>query len=684
MVPLGSVVKSFTFSLGPTEIRGDKPHQWLSLEATKANGERFHLWLLTAGFPASTLDAASRATARYILQEGDAEPLEFRNPSNGDAVLPTVGGWNHLIPRDTTENKDPSEREVFPLEVHYLGQAYRRESLEEMPTPLLPPNTKVVKLQPDVLIGAPSNTRQKDETRRYDGSDYELVPLSRDDYREMLEAGINCLRVDARTLPWVADLDAFYWGVGGAEVLYPECLYKSSYLGPTLFLDEPAVGTRDHVLRPRLAKDEAFRKSLTPQIAFEAFQEYFRHAWQEGAPTAFLKGLAARPDVNLGDMNFLQENLFTWETVESTAAYQLSQDPRVPAAMVFEPPGRVGTLRTLPELNMTYGCQLPVDDPRNLADIIYGFLRGAARLTDKDWGMSIYGAVDRADSFWFLTHAYDLGASKFFFWDNAQLACVPYHECLALARNLRAHANSYPRLDLRRLKHAAEVLILLPPGYNLGHVQLGKGSLWGLGELNLERVNSKGIKYRVVMSNFFTEIERCLRSGVAFDLLWDLPDLKPSGYREVIRIREDGKVEVFDGRKRLLLKQARIPSRPSGSPPQLSTSLSSNEGKAPLQITARASVIEKSAPVFYTFGADNAGVYRNAVVAWEIYGPGDADYRFLQAPGLKPKVTTANGVHEVVVDFRLDHPGKYRLRAATVDLAGRTTVTWTPIIVSPQ
>ena len=50
MVPLGSVVKSFTFSLGPTEIRGDKPHQWLSLEATKANGERFHLWLLTARF----------------------------------------------------------------------------------------------------------------------------------------------------------------------------------------------------------------------------------------------------------------------------------------------------------------------------------------------------------------------------------------------------------------------------------------------------------------------------------------------------------------------------------------------------------------------------------------------------------------------------------------------------------
>src|SRR3979490_893554 len=132
---------------------------------------------------------------------------------------------------------------------------------------------------------------------------------------------------------------------------------------------------------------------------------------------------------------------------------------------------------------MTYGCQLPVDDPRNLADIIYGFLRGAARLTDKDWGMSIYGAVDRADAPWFLTHAYDLGATRFFFWDNAGMACVPYPECVALARNLKARAESNPDRDLYQLNHAAEVAILLPPGYNLGHVHLGKGNLWGLGEL---------------------------------------------------------------------------------------------------------------------------------------------------------------------------------------------------------
>ena len=44
-------------------------------------------------------------------------------------------------------------------------------------------------LRPDLLVGPASNTRQKDETRRYDGSDYELVRLTQNDYREMAGCG---------------------------------------------------------------------------------------------------------------------------------------------------------------------------------------------------------------------------------------------------------------------------------------------------------------------------------------------------------------------------------------------------------------------------------------------------------------------------------------------------------------
>jgi hypothetical protein len=678
-----STVTNFMLALGPIEPGSGADNQWLHLDAAKADGKSFRLWVLVSEYPPQTSKAASAVTSRYILQESGYEPTEFQNAGTGQAVLPSIGGWQYLWPRSIAAPAVGGKPEIFPERVTYLGLTYHRAGAVETAPAFEPPeHPKRITLQPDVLVGLPSNTRQKDEKRRYDNSEYEYLPLTREDYCELVQAGMTCLRVNAEQLPRVEDLNTFYWGLGPAELPYPECLYRSSYLGPTLFIDEPAVGTRDHVIRPRLAKDPAFRKSVDSQAVLTAFQEYLSNALSDGAPAILINSLKHRTDLDLGAMSFKQENLFSWETIVASAAFQLSQDPFVPAAMVFEPPGRVGTLRTLPELDMTYGCQIPVDDPKNLTSIIYGFLRGAARLTDKAWGTSIYGGVDRTDAFWFLTHAYDLGATRFFFWDNAKLACVPYGECLALARNLQAHALNHPGRDLPRLKRSAEVAILLPPGYNLGHVHLGRGNLWGLPELNLERVNRAGVKYRTVMENFFVEIERCLRLGVSFDLLWDLPEIHPSGYREIVRIREDGKVEVMLGGKISMLDHARMPARPEGRPPALTVKLSTTEGTAPLEIRAQAEVAETSAPVYYTYGADADGVYRNALVAWELYGPGEEDYRALMPEGLKPTITKHGSNTEVTVSFSLRHPGSYRLRAATVDLAGRSTVTWTPITVT--
>jgi len=482
----GSVVQTFTLALGPLEEKKGTNFQWLHLQASKVNGEQFSVWILTERYPPASVTAARETTARYILQEGNTEPLEFCDRFSGEAVLPSLGAWKHLFPRVTDSISSDG---LFAKKIKYLGNVYLLEKLEDSKTMSQPVDIKILKLLPDVLIGVPHNTKQKDETRRYDDSDYELIRLTKEDYDEMIEAGMNCLRVDKEQAGWIEHREVFYWGIGGEQVNYPECLYRSNYLGPILFLDEPAVCTRDHVVRPRLRKDQEFRKAITPQIVLEEFQKYFHKAKYQGNPTALLRGLSARPDVDVGEMEFLQQNLYTWETMISSALHQLGEgnSRQPPSSMVFEPPGRVGTLRTIPEMNMAYLCQIPVGNPKNLTGIIYGFLRGAARLTNKGWGTSIYGQVDRADS-----------ANMFFFWDSYRLACVPYNECLALARNLRAHAESHPYRDLKKLRKAAEIAILLPPGYNLGHVYLGKGNLWGLGELNLERLNREGIKYRTV------------------------------------------------------------------------------------------------------------------------------------------------------------------------------------------
>lgn len=617
---------------------------WLRLDATKADGSRFTVWLQSDGPPTRT------NIHRYIVQEGESQPREYRHAVTGDAVLPSIGGWDHLMPREADGG------------VRYLGHLYRPVP-EQRPEPAAPPaNAKLVQLRPDLLVGPPSNTRQKDETRRYDDTDYELIRLTRGDYRLMAASGVTTVRVDAEQSVWADELGLFYWGPL-KSLPYPELLYRSQYLGPARFLDEPAVGTRDHVIRPRLAKDPAYRRSITPQLALESFKEHFDKALQ-AAPWVLMRELGARPDVDLGSMRFPQENLYSWETMPATAAYQLSRDPLVPAAMMFEPPGRIGTRRSVPEINMTYGTHFRADDPRVLPAVIFGFLRGAARLTGKGWGVSIYGAVDRADSFWWLTHAYDLGATQFSFWDNYRLACVPFGEVLALSRHLSGHAANNPRRNLARLRHAGEVAIVLPAGYNLGHVQIGKGSLWGVDELNLERKNRHGVKYRTVMSNLFAEVERHLRMGVSFDLLWDLEGRAPDGYREVIRIREDDAVP-------------RTSPNPEGAPPKLELSIDTRG----LEIVATARVTETAAPVFYTFGADRKGVYQNAAVAWEIYGPQEEDRRFVVPDGLAPNVRWADGVADVETRIRVDKPGNYRLRAATVDMAGRTTVEWRDIMI---
>ena len=675
-----AVVKTLTVAIGAIEEKAGVPYQWICLRATKISGEKFAVWLLSESFPSADLKVSRVPTSRYILQIGDDTPLEFRDRFTGEPVLPGLGAWQYLFPKPADKT---TQNTLFPQTIKYLGHTYRLARISDSTESDAPPGTELLSLRPDALIGPPSNTRQVDETRRYDMSDYEIKPLTEADYDEMIAAGINCVRVDEEQVEWVKNRNVFYWGIDAATLGYPECLYRSNYLGPALFMDEPAVCTRDHVLRPKLEEDSAFRKAVTPQLAFEAFQDYFHTAKYDGAPTRLCKGLEAHPDVDLGDMQFLQENLYTWETIISSAVYQLSEgNTESPAAIVFEPPGRVGTMRTLPEMNMTYGCQIPIDNPKNLASILYGFLRGAARQTDKNWGMSIYGQVHRADAFWLQTHAYDLGARHFHYWDNYQLACVPYGEVLALSRNLSAHVESHPHRKLDALRKAAEIVILLPPGYNLGHVEMGRGNLWGLGELNLERPNREGIKYRTVMHNFFTEIERAIRLGIAFDLIWDLEGFTLSDYREIVRIREDGKVEVDEGSETTLHEGARTPTRPTGTPPTLTVDVSIPQTDTPLEVRACATITKGSASVYYTRGADASGIYNNEMVLCELFGPEEEDYLFLNREHSEIRIEQTETIAKAEIRFSLKHPGNYRLRAATVDMAGRTAVEWETISIT--
>ncbi|KAB2673610.1 MAG: hypothetical protein DVB31_03360 [Verrucomicrobia bacterium] len=672
-------ITRFEFGLGPVESRVGDPCQWAVLQATKANGTSFKVWMLTrAPIPNDVREAGTKAV-RYLTQEGTEPPREFVDRGNGMAVLPSLGGWESLWPRP---HPGGFRDGVVAREVSLLGMRFTLESSSVGSVPPCPESPRRIVLRPDMWVGVPGNERTRDDRRRFDGSDYPMVRLTRADYAEMIDAGMNCFRVDPEQAVWLRDEPVYYWGVGGRDVPFPECLYRSNYLGPALFLDEPAVGTRDHDVRPLLAKDPALRRALTPGRMFEAFRDHFHRAVRDGAPTAFMKGMQARADVELGSLRLAQDNLYSWETMVATAAWQLTGEPTGgPRAIVFEPPGRLGTRRTVPEMNMAYGCQLPPSNPASLADPVFGFLRGAARAADKQWGVSIYGAVDPADAPFLLTHAYDLGATHFFFWDNYQLACVPYAECLRLARLLQAHAGQHPDRQLTSLLHAADTLILIPPGYELGHVQMGRGNLWGIPELNLERRNAHGVRHRDVMAKVFVEIERCVRLGLPFDLAWDLDGLPVAGYREIVRVRENGRIDVATSGRHAVRNAARIPERPPGTPPRIRVELNGASHRAPRAFLARAFVEEGTSPVYYTTGTDGRGVQHNARVLWELYGPLDEDYRTLLEPGADPRVTRAGNRLEIELPFAVDKPGSYRLRAATTDEQGRSAVAWTGFVV---
>jgi hypothetical protein len=71
---------------------------------------------------------------------------------------------------------------------------------------------------------------------------------------------------------------------------------------------------------------------------------------------------------------------------------------------------------------------------------------------------------------------------------------------------------------------------------------------------------------------------------------------------------------------------------------------------------------------------------------WDLPGIqlSEEDYRLLTPPELKPQVGTAGRTNEVILEFGLNRPGKHRLRAAAVDMAGRSTVCWTPTIATER
>ena len=662
------------------ELRWGPKHsaaQWSRLDAYKADGRRFRVWLLTRRSSARTAGQGESPIQRYLLQEGNEKPVEYQNQWTGDAVLPSHGFWHHLRPKAPS----PAQSDfVFPPKVSFLGHVFDLESIGvEEPFPI--PPAKLLRLPRDLEIGAKRNRRDRREARRFDGEPVELTRYEPADYSERIDHGQTTFNAPADQVDFVRRESVFYCGDDPLSMRYPECLFRSNYLGPSPdYLDEPAVRT-SFALQAALREGRLSASWLTISRVLERFQTEFERAIGAAGPLQLQKALEARPDVLMGRMRGASWNAWSWETLVSSGVYQLlAAGKGGPAAIVYE--GRGAANRDLPLFNSSTGAQFPTMDAQAWLDMVYGMLRGAARLSGKRWGISIYGQFERAEVYRALSYGYDCGASFFLFWTGTGDHHVPYEEQLALSRFLREYARQRPDRNVDRLRQMAEVLILFPAGYTL----LSKEPMWWLPPLHYEKKNKHGLKYREVLARVAAEMERCYREGVCYDLAWDwegfsgsgnndLKIPKSKGYRKVVRICEDGRVIVQRGSREEVFYEPRWPRRPKGRSPGLRISLSREEGRAPMTLVAHAEVTEHRSPVHFTPAHDEKGVWRNTKVIWQIYGPGPDDFAHL---------SNRHDAKTGLLSLELDKAGVYRLRASVVDRGGRSTVQWKRIIAKPR
>lgn len=663
------------------ELRWGPKHldaQWSRMDAYKADGRRFRVWLLTQCSSLAASDGQGKSPIkRYLFQEGNEKPVEYQNHFTGDAVLPSHGFWFHQLPKAPNPAQSGF---VFPPKVSFLGHAFDLESVG-IEKPFGIPPAKLLRLPCDLEIGAKRDRRDRREARRFDGDPVELIRYEPADYPERIAHGQTTFNAPADQVDFVRRESVFYCGDDPLSMRYPECLFRSNYLGISLdFLDEPAA-------RTSFALQAAFKEGRWPASewtisrVWEHFQTEFERAKRASGPFRLQKALASRPDVSLGQMKGARWNVWSWETLISSGAYQLCATGREgPAAIVYE--GRGVANRDLPLFNSSTGAQFSTGDAQAWLDMVYGTLRGAARLSGKRWGISIYGQFERAEAYRALCYGYESGSSFFLFWTGAGEHHVPYEEQLALSRFIKEYARQRPDRDIDRLRKMAEVLILFPAGYTL----LSKEPMWWLPPLHYEKKNKHGLKYREVLARVAAEMERCYRQGVCYDLAWDLEGflgeesngmktLKLEGYREVVRVCEDGKVIVQNGSREKVFHEPRWPRRPKGKAPGLKISLSREEGKAPMTLVAHAAVTEHRSPVHFTPAHDEKGVWRNTKVIWQLYGPGPDDFAHL---------SDRHDAKTGLLPLELDKAGAYRLRASVVDRAGRSTVQWKRIMVKPR
>jgi hypothetical protein len=492
---------------------------WYRVTGTKVNGQSYTFWILAEGNLLTVDESEKILCHRYILQEPGEKPVEYVDEFAGKALMPLLFFTEELLPRGAGS---------FPFaKGKYLGFPI---DLEERLKPIkVNPPTEVLRLEfrTDLLVGTSRNFRDDGQGRKSRKDNYNFIRFTKENYDEMITAGINYFVLRGEQINMVCRRAAFYEGYDPAPV-YPEELYRSNFLGVRMFLDEPAC---------RLAGKYPPEAPLSQAV--EMIHEHIR----EKLGQSTLRNIFTQRGIDPGTMQLMEPQIPIWETYVGTSFYQMEANPY---GLVQECRWRIDPATDSPQIlmlqkiNEEFGVEIPIT-PENLFLWFYSQMRGPAQALGTKWGMSIYGQAEEKLRWPSMKLAYDMGAEYVWFWTSDHDHHVSYTEQLKLARRLAVYAEQQPKRDLEKLRQTATTAIVLPYGYTLPtQWQL---HTWGTHIYPLKRKNQFGLTYKQVLKPAIQEITRCLKGGIFYDVLPAGKAFRPGEYETVIWIRENGRVE---------------------------------------------------------------------------------------------------------------------------------------------
>lgn len=509
---------------GPT-VTQPVSGQWWQLEirtnADPATAPVVVVRALTRTEPLSTHPDALQFSRYIVRVPALGETLDYRNRHTGAALLP---GWQefrrYFVPhRAAAARLQDGVPETCELLGHVLTLAHvwRGESWETWA------DAKVLGLDPELLVGTGRNFKDAEGRRlpqQPQRQDYTYVPFSPADYTRMFEAGMNLFVVSPAQEACVRAQPVFYIrGPEGQPPLeYPTDLYRANYLGPVMFMDEPAiimVGDKlvHHTLR--YFSDAAVLVEKRTRAIYLGDGPYGAYR---------LERALRQRGVNLGDLRLMQPDIPSWETLLETTFYQMKGGG---SGLVHE--GRY-QLEPFNRAVERFTGQPRSHTAAELLQYHFALLRGGTRPFGKHWGTAIYGQCDTNLAPLAVTMAYDLGARYVWFWTSDHDHHVPWPEQLALAQRLQRHAAQRPRPCIFGPPPKLDVAIVIPNGYFLS-----LENLWWVRALDQAGQNEASRRYQRLMRRALEAVHRCFDQNLSFDITVD--DGRPiTGYRRLVRL----------------------------------------------------------------------------------------------------------------------------------------------------